>query len=142
VSWLIDTNILSELRKGSRADNRVRAWFDATAEAELFTSVLVLGEIRRGVELIRRRDSTAAETLERWMKLLPDHFAGRLLPIDSAVAECWGALNVPNPIPTIDGLLAATAIVHDLVLATRNTADISRTGVRYFNPFEGSPSAQ
>ena len=76
MSWLIDTNVLSELRKGSRADNRVRAWFDTAAEAELFTSVLVLGEIRRGVELIRRRDSTAAETLERWMKLLPDHFAG------------------------------------------------------------------
>ena len=137
MSWLIDTNVLSELRKGSRADNRVRAWFDATVEAELFTSVLVLGEIRRGVELIRRRDSTAADSLEHWMKLLPDRVAGRLLPIESAVAECWGALNVPNPIPTIDGLLAATAIVHGLVLATRNTADISRTGVRYFNPFEG-----
>jgi len=134
VSWLVDTNVLSELRKGDRANSGVRAWFADTREDELFTSVLVLGEVRRGIESIRRRDPTAALALEQWLARLATSFSDRVLPIDANVADRWGALNVPDPIPTVDGLLAATALVHDLVLVTRNTRDVERTGVRLLDP--------
>jgi hypothetical protein len=135
VSWLLDTNVLSELRKGARADAGVRAWFDQAADAELFTSVMVLGEIRRGIESVRRRDSTAALAIEQWLLRLTETFADRVLPVDAEVADRWGALNVPDPVPTVDGLLAATALVHDLTLVTRNVRDVERTGVRSFDPF-------
>ncbi|MCI0343857.1 MAG: type II toxin-antitoxin system VapC family toxin [Chloroflexi bacterium] len=134
MSWLVDTNVLSELRKGERAPAGVRAWFAGAAEDELFTSVLVLGELRRGVESIRRRDVPAALALEQWLTRLTDTFSERILPIDSAIADRWGRLNVPDPIPTVDGLLAATALVHDLTLVTRNTRDVERTGVRLLDP--------
>jgi len=134
VSWLVDTNVLSELRKGIRAHPGIRAWFADAREAELFTSVLVLGEIRRGIELIRRRDGPSALALEQWLDRLAGDFAERVLPIDARVADLWGSLNVPDPIPTVDGLLAATALVHDLVLVTRNVRDVERTGVRLLDP--------
>lgn len=100
----------------------------------MFTSVLVLGEIRRGIELIRRRDGPSALALEQWLERLASDFAERVLPIDARVADLWGSLNVPDPIPTVDGLLAATALVHDLVLVTRNVRDVERTGVRLLDP--------
>jgi len=134
VSWLIDTNVLSELRKGERANRGVRAWFAEANEDELFTSVLVLGEVRRGIESVRRRDPTAAMALDQWLARLVTTFSDRVLPIDTAVADRWGPLNVPDPISTVDGLLAATALVHDLVLVTRNTRDVARTGVRLLDP--------
>jgi len=134
VSWLVDTNVLSELRKGDRANAGIRAWFDAARETELFTSVLVLGEVRRGIESIRRRDVASALALEQWLARLTTGFADRVLPIDHRVADRWGALNVPDPVPTVDGLLAATALVHDLVLVTRNTRDVARTGVSLLDP--------
>ena len=136
MGWLIDTNVLSELRKGSRADPAVTSWFDGTKDVELYTSVLVLGEIRRGVESIRRRDQTAAVALELWLLRTIEVFVDRVLPIDAATTDRWGRLNVPDPIPTIDGLLAATALERDLVLVTRNTKDVESTGVRSLNPFE------
>jgi hypothetical protein len=135
VSWLLDTNVLSELRKGERADEGVRSWFAQAADAEVFTSVMVLGEIRRGIESIRKRDSTAALALEQWLLRLTETFADRVLPVDAEVADRWGVLNVPDPVPTVDGLLAATALVHDLTLVTRNVRDVERTGVRSFDPF-------
>ena len=134
MSWLVDTNVLSELRKGVRADAGIRAWFADAREAELFTSVLVLGEIRRGIESIRRRDVPSALALEQWLARLGSDFAERVLPVDSHVADRWGSLNVPDPIPTVDGLLAATALVHDLILVTRNVRDVERTGVRLWDP--------
>ena len=134
MSWLIDTNILSELRKGARAQEGVRDWFAAAEDADLFTSVLVLGEIRRGIESIRRRDTSAALALEQWLARLNTSFTDRVLPVDAQVADTWGSLNVPDPLPTVDGLLAATAIVHDLVLVTRNTRDVARTGARVLDP--------
>jgi len=134
VSWLVDTNVLSELRKGDRAHAGIRAWFAGAREAELFTSVLVLGEIRRGIESIRRRDAPSALALEQWLARLASDFADRVLPVDARVADRWGGLNVPDPIPTVDGLLAATALVHDLVLVTRNVRDVERTGVRLLDP--------
>jgi predicted nucleic acid-binding protein len=134
VSWLVDTNILSELRKGDRANEGVRVWFADTSEEDLFTSVLVLGELRRGIESIRRRDIPSALALEQWLTRLTTSFADRILGIDTRVADRWGRLNVPDPVPTVDGLLAATALVHDLVLVTRNTRDVERTGVRLLDP--------
>jgi predicted nucleic acid-binding protein len=135
VSFLLDTNVLSELRKGSRTDAGVQTWFEGTNERELFTSVLVLGEIRRGIEVLRRRDATAAEALDQWQHRLVETFGDRILPIDAKVADQWGALNVSNPVATVDGLLAATAIVRGFTLVTRNVKDFKRTGVCVLNPF-------
>ena len=134
MSWLVDTNVLSELRKGDRANAGIRAWFADAREDELFTSVLVLGEIRRGIESIRRRDLPSAIALEQWLTRLATDFADRVLAVDARVADRWGSLNVPDPIPTVDGLLAATALVHDLVLVTRNLRDVERTGARLCDP--------
>jgi len=137
VSWLIDTNVLSELRKGVRANPGIRAWFADAREGELYTSVLVLGEIRRGIESIRRRDAASALALEQWLERLAGDFAERVLPVDARVADRWGSLNVPDPMPTVDGLLAATALVHNLVLVTRNVRYVARTGVRLWDPTAG-----
>lgn len=138
MSWLIDTNVLSELRKGPRADPGVTQWFADVADDQLFTSVLVLGELRRGVELVRRRDEVAATSLERWLDEMVGRFPERVLPVDDALADRWGRLNVPNPVPAIDGLLAATALVHGMTLVTRNVADVASTGVAVHNPFADS----
>jgi hypothetical protein len=134
--FLLDTNILSELRKGARANERVRSWFALLDDADLFLSVLVAGELRQGIERVRLRDAAQAEHLDRWLRRLIDDFADRLIPVDDRIAELWGRLNVPDPISTVDGLLAATAIVHGLTLVTRNVKDVQRTGARLLNPFD------
>ena len=139
MTWLVDTNILSELRKGDRANEGIRAWFAASREQDLFTSVLVLGEVLRGIESIRRRDVPSALALEQWLQRLTGSFNDRILPVDARVADRWGALNVPDPVPTVDGLLAATALVHDLILVTRNTRDVARTGARLLDPTTSAP---
>jgi predicted nucleic acid-binding protein len=135
LSYLIDTNVLSELRKGPRCDPRVASWFAALSADEVFLSVLVVGEIRRGIEQIHRRDPRSARVLETWLRRLVAEHADRILPVDEAVAQEWGRLSVPNPIPVVDGLMAATARVHGLTLATRNVKDVERTGVPCVNPF-------
>jgi len=135
LKWLVDTNVLSDLRKGARADRGVRRWFASVDGPDLFTSVLVLGEIRRGVELIRRRDKVAATALDQWLARLSEGFADRILRVDAAIADRWGALNVPAPLPTVDGLLVATAMVHDLTFVTRNVRGLARTGVSLHDPF-------
>jgi predicted nucleic acid-binding protein len=135
VSYLVDTNVISELRKGSRCDQSVAAWWATVAEDEIFLSVLTIGEIRKGIENIRRRDAQSAVALETWLaRIVADHGA-RILPIDLDVTQEWGRLNVPDPLPVIDGLIAATARVRDLTLVTRNVPDIARTGVSTLNPW-------
>jgi predicted nucleic acid-binding protein len=134
VTWLLDTNIVSELRKGERCSTSLRVWFAQADEKSLYTSVLVIGELRRGIELIRRRDVPSALALEHWLAGLTDGFADRILPVDRAVADQCGRLNAPDPIPTVDGLLAATALVHGMTLVTRNTRDVVRTGVSLLDP--------
>ena len=134
MKWLLDTNVVSELRKGDRANAGVRTWFVDVNDADLFTSVLVLGEIRRGIESIRRRDTPAAMAIEQWLIRLAVGFGDRVIPIDARVADRWGALNVPDPVPTVDGLLAATALVHDMTVVTRNVKDIAATGARTLDP--------
>jgi len=135
VSFLLDTNILSELRKGRRASTRVVAWIESVDDEDLWTSVLVIGELRQGVERRRVRDPVTAAHLERWLDTIIESYGDRLLSIDNAVADRWGRMNVPDPLPVIDGLLAATAMTHDLTLVTRNIRDIRRTGVKHLNPF-------
>jgi toxin FitB len=140
LSYLLDTNVVSELRKAERGDRAVMAWFDGTDDEELQLSVLVLGELRQGVERLRLRDPVAARRLDAWLARLAEGYEGRILPVDERVAETWGRLNVPDPLPAVDGLLAATALVHELTLVTRNTRDVARTGVKLLNPFtEGLP---
>lgn len=133
MSFLLDTNILSEARRRG-GDPRVRAWLASVPGEELFLSVLVFGEIRQGIERLRRRDPAQAAILDQWLGTLRHNYADRLLPITPEIAEHWGALNVPDPIPTIDGLLAATALIHGLTLVTRNTRDVTGTGVRLYDP--------
>ncbi len=135
MSFLIDTDVISELRKRDRVDEGVEQWFSDVDDAEVFLSVLTVGEIRRGIESIRRRDRDRALALSRWLHALVTQFESRLLPVDRNVAEEWGRLNAAATLPVIDGLLAATARVHSLTLVTRNTRDVSRTGVQCFNPF-------
>ncbi len=136
MGYLIDTNIWSELQKGVRTTPNVARWFESVTGEELFLSVMVVGEVRRGIERLRRRDAAQAEHLEQRLEQLKAAMAGRVLPISSAIAERWGKLNVPDPIPVVDGLLAATAIEHNLILVTRNVRDIECTGVRWLNPFD------
>lgn len=126
---------MSELRKGHRADPAVRGWVAGVPDGDLFTSVLVLGEIRRGIELIRRRDVPSALALEQWLARLSESFSDRVLGIDARGADRWGALNVPDPLPTVDGLLVATALVDEMTLVTRNARDIAATGGTVLDPF-------
>ncbi|WP_135467171.1 type II toxin-antitoxin system VapC family toxin [Crenalkalicoccus roseus] len=136
MTWLVDTNIISEVRKGPRCHPGVAAWWAAVEDRDLFLSVLTLGEIRRGVEGVRTRDPAKAATLERWLRDISEAFGARIIGVDLAVAEAWGRMSVARSVPVIDALLAATAQVHDLVLVTRNTADVSGLGVRTLNPFD------
>jgi predicted nucleic acid-binding protein len=138
VSYLIDTNVISELRKGKRANPAVASWFEGLADDEVFLSALTLGEIRRGIESIRRRDSAAAGVLESWLGRIAEAHRDRIVAVDRAIAEEWGRMNTPDPLSVVDGLLAATAKVVGLTLATRNTDDIARSGVSFFNPFDSA----
>ena len=133
--FLLDTNVISEVRKGARCNAALAAWYAGVPDADLFISVLVCGEIRRGVERVRPRDPRQAEALERWLEDLIESYADRVLPVDDRVAEAWGRLGAVRPIPVIDALLAATAHVHDMALVTRNASDVDGLGVAVLNPF-------
>ncbi len=135
MSYLLDTNVISELRKGKRADPNVQAWFSGLDDEEIYLSVLTIGEIRRGVENVRRRDPDSAAALDSWLARLGEAHRDRILPVDQTIAEEWGRMNVPNPLPVVDGLLAATAKVAGLTFATRNVADVEGSGVELVDPF-------
>lgn len=128
MSFLLDTNVVSEIRRGR--DPRVRAWADAVEEVELHLSVMTLGEIRTGIDGLRDRDDVQANVFARWLGELCTEFAGRVLPVDARVADHWGRLNAPASRNTVDSLIAPTARVHDLIVVTRNprvsTAAMSR----------------
>lgn len=136
MKFLLDTNVIAELRKGARANVHVRSWFETLDPDAIVLSVLTIGEIRRGIENVRRRDSATAKALERWLRRLIAEHRDRILPVDLAVTEEWGRLNVPDPLPVVDALLSATAKVHGLTLVTRNVKDVARTGVEFVNPFD------
>jgi predicted nucleic acid-binding protein len=135
VRFLLDTNVISELRKGARADPGVVEWFEGVAEEEIHLSVLVVGELRRGVERLRARDAPQSAVLERWLRRVVREHAERIVPVDSRVAEQWGRLTAMRSGSVIDTLMAATAQVFDLTLVTRNVDDVAWTGVSFLNPF-------
>ena len=135
MSYLIDTNVLSELRRKS-PDPGVVTWFSQRPPATLHLSVLTLGEIRKGIEGVG--DEVRKQSLIDWLETdLPTFFTGRILDVNGAVADRWGRLVAATgrPLPTIDSLLAATALEHDLVLVTRNTKDFAGLPVEVFNPW-------
>jgi predicted nucleic acid-binding protein len=137
VTYLLDTNVISEVRK-AQGNSQVKAWFEATPTDDLYLSVLTIGEIRRGIQRLRRRDIAQADVFDAWLAGLLREFGKRVLPVTTEIADVWGRLGVPDPVSTVDGLLAATADVGGLTLVTRNTADLARTGVPLLNPFDAS----
>ena len=135
MKFLLDINIISEIRKRERADPKVASWVVRTPIEEMGTSVIVLAEIRRGIERKRRRDSAQGRSLDQWFAQMRARLGERVLPVDEPIADAWALLGIPSPLPLIDGLLAATAKVHGLTLVTRNVADLQRTGVTLLDPF-------
>jgi predicted nucleic acid-binding protein len=135
LKYLIDTNIISEVRKGASCDVNVAAWYFSIGDDELYLSTLTLGEIRKGVEQIRPREPAKAAALETWLGEVQRAFAGRVLGIDHEVAAQWGRMSAIRPVPVVDALLAATAARHGLTLVTRNERDVAGLGVAVLNPF-------
>lgn len=135
MGFLIDTNVLSELRKGSKMDKNVRHWFDSIPSDDIYLSTLVIGEVRHGIELLRRRDAKAAIHLDTWLAEVQRDTDDRILPVTNEISEQWGRFGVPDPVSVIDGLMAATAMIHGHILVTRNVRDIEQTGVNFINPF-------
>lgn len=133
--FLLDTNVVSELRKRERADPGVREWIASVAGEDLALSVLVLGEIRLGILRLSRRDPEAAGHLAAWLTRTELAYRGRTLAIDAAVTEAWADLNAKRPLPVIDSLQAATARVHGLTLVSRTVGDLAGVEVSLLNPF-------
>lgn len=136
--YLVDTNVISEARKKTRADPGVAAFFTRAAAADepLYLSAVTVGELRRGVELLRYRgDDAQAELLEAWLAIVLAEFGGSILAFDAEAAQVWGRLTVPHPEHELDKQIAAIALVYDLTVVTRNTADFAGTGVKLMNPF-------
>ena len=134
LQYLLDTNVLSETRK-KQADERVMAFLSAVEPSALYISVLTLGELRKGVTHMGRFDPEAAKRLEFWVEGLEESFADRILGIDLATARLWGELSGQRPRPVIDTLLAATAVVHDLTLVTRNSSDVEDIALKVLDPW-------
>jgi toxin FitB len=135
MSYLLDTNTLSELHK-RKPDPRVTDWFEAAPKAELHMSCLTVGEIRRGIERLQRKDEVRAKGIERWLAALRLFYSDRIVPVDVEIAERWGRISAAATLPPVDGLLAATALVRGWTVVTRNTSDFSRSGVEILNPWE------
>ncbi len=136
--FLVDTNVISETRKGRRADPGVVAfWAEAARnDSPIFLASVTIGELRRGVELIRHRgDQQQADLLEQWLEKVLLDYGDRFLSLDCDAAQLWGQLRVPNPQHAIDKQIAAIALLHDLTVVTRNTADFAGCGVALLNPY-------
>ena len=132
---LIDANVISEVRRGARCNPNVTAWFEPIDDDSLYLSVLVLGEIRRGVERSRSKDLRKARALESWLISVSTSYASRILPVDHAVANEWGRMSAVRPVSTVDALLAATAKVARMTLVTRNISDVADLGAGVLDPF-------
>jgi len=136
--YLLDTDVISEMRKDGKANPGVRAFFaDASRKSvDLYLSVVTIGELRQGVERIRHRgDDAQAKRLARWLKQVTTIYAESILSFDEETAQVWGRLRVPNPVNPLDKQIAATALIHDLTVVTRNTDHFAPTGARLVNPF-------
>ena len=139
--FLLDTNVISELRRPEKADGSVVAWAGTVAAASFFLSAISILEIELGTLQIVRRDATQGAILRSWIdeQILP-RFEGRILPIDTAVAQRCARLHVPDPRAERDALIAATALVHGLTVVTRNVADFAPLGVTLLNPWMAQPA--
>jgi predicted nucleic acid-binding protein len=138
IMYLINTNVISEARKKSKANNGVRAFFNKIMEdkSPVFISVVTVGELRRGVELIRYRgDLRQANQLEKWLGSLLAEYRDHILDINQDIAQLWGRLRAPHPENALDKQIAATALIYELTVVTRNHKDFVKTGVRVLNPF-------
>ena len=134
--FLVDTNVISEARKGSRANVGVREFWQSAHEADLYIAVQTIGEIRRGLENIRQRgDLVQANKLESWLEVVTTNYADRILDFDMDCAQVWGRLMSPSPQHPVDKQIAAIALIHDLSVVTRNIKDFNGLGVRLVNPF-------
>jgi len=135
--FLLDTNVLSELRRPDRAHRGVVQWASSMPVEQFFISAISLLEVERGALRIARKDAAQAQVLRNWIdEQILVRFEGRILPVDAMVALRCAQLHVPDPKPERDGLIAATALVHGLTLATRNVEDFTATGVRLLNPWQ------
>ncbi len=133
--YLLDTNVLSELRRGKKCDPRVRAWARTANREQHFISVLSLGEIRKGIEILRRKSPGRCPALEKWLDRLIADYEETLLSVSEEIADRWGRLNAERSQPVIDSLIAATALEFDLTVATRNVGDFPEE-VKRINPWE------
>ena len=136
MKYLLDTNVISELRIAKKTHPSVQEWWSETDIQTVYISVLVLGEIRQGIERLRIKDPQRAGEIEHWMQLITRSLGARVLIVNQQIADIWGRMGIKRTLPLVDSVLAATALAHDLTLVTRNTKDIQDTGVRYLNPFE------
>lgn len=136
MKYLLDTNVISELRIAKKMHPSLQEWWSETDIQTVYISVLVLGEIRQGIERLRIKDPQRAGEIEHWMQLITRSLGTRVLIVNQQIAEIWGRMGIKRTLPLVDSVLAATALAHDLTLVTRNTKDIQDTGVRYLNPFE------
>ena len=134
IRYLLDTNVLSETRK-KRAEERVLAFLSNSTPTSLYLSCLSLGELKKGVALKMKSDPSASTAIAGWVDGLETNFADRILGIDTASAKLWGEWSAQRPRPVVDTLLAATAVVHGLVLVTRNVSDVEDLPVKVFNPW-------
>lgn len=135
MSWLVDTSVISEVRKGPRCHPAVASWWAGVEDRDLFLSALTLGEVRKGIETVRPRDPARAAALETWLATVIEAFGAHVLGVDATVAEAWGRMAAIRSVPVVDALIAATAQVHGLVLVTRTSADVEGLGVRVLDPF-------
>ena len=134
--FLLDANVISELRKAGRCDLSVRRWFDAQVADDLAISVITLGEISAGITQKALRDLIQAQHLQSWIERTIRQFSDRILAVNASIAIRWGTLSPQQLLSAADGLIAATALEHDLTVVTRNVRDFERSGVRLFNPWE------
>lgn len=135
--YLVDTNVISEARKGTKANIGVQRFFQMTVSNNIYLSVQTIGEIRRGLENIRHRgDLPQTKKLEKWLNLIVSDYADKILSFDEECAQVWGGLMSPHPEHPIDKQIAAIALIHDLAVVTRNVNDFRGTGVEIINPFD------
>lgn len=139
--YLLDTNVVSELRKvrAGKADRNVARWADSVEAGELYISAITVEELEIGIQLAERRDAVQGEMLRTWMtRHVMSAFTGRILPVDVAVALRSASLHIPDPRPVRDGLIAGTALAHGMTIVTRNIADFAGTGAELLNPWAAS----